>query len=146
MRTLDKGKILTFLLVTVVLSLIQIWALGLILWSSNKPVEVKTLLGDGGVFFFALTLIAISGFTLADKVGSMKKGTADLNITGCAVLFCCLPSILLYASVTSQNISQNPPTANPFGDKWPVQIICALLAVAYAFYAEMRTGSLTKVP
>lgn len=146
MRNLDRGKIVTFLLVTVVLSLIQVWALGLILWATNKSVEIKSLLGDGGVFFFALTLVAISGFTLADKAGAMKKGSADLNITGLAILFCSVPSILLYASVTSQNLSQVPPSANPFGEKWPVQVVCALLAVSYAFYAEMRTGSLTKVP
>jgi hypothetical protein len=44
-RQLDVGKIATFLLVTVVLSLTQVWALALILWGTGKPVDIKTLLG-----------------------------------------------------------------------------------------------------
>lgn len=146
MRQLDHGKIITFLLVTVILSLTQVWALALILWATGKPVDLKTLLGDGGVFFFALTLVAVSAFDLADKGGALKKGSMDLNITGIAVVLCSMPSILLYASITSKNLALATPAANPFSDRWPVQVACATIAIAYSFYAEMRTGSLTKVP
>src|SRR5690606_21398477 len=102
------------------------------------------LLADGGLLFFSLTLVSVSLFSLLDH-SQIKKGTAAFNISLVVFLLCPLPSAAFYAAITAQNLDSPAPNPSPFGPEWPTQLVFASIAIAYAFYAEMSTGTLTRV-
>ncbi len=135
----SPGKLITFVLATILGGLLQLWVLWLILASVSQPPSYGDLLGDGGLFFFATSLFATSLLTLVDQY-SLRPGSADFNITLVSVLSVIVPAVAVYASVLTSNLG-NP---SPFSGHVASQLSCASAAFAYAGYVAVRTGQLHK--
>lgn len=135
---LCPGKLLTFLFVTVIIGLLQVWALWLILvFGLGKPVEVGELLGDGGLFFFS-TSVTVTSFLVLINRYSLRAGKVDLNVTLYLAGSTAFSAVAVYTSVMSASFG----TANPFKEQLMPQLACAGAALIYAFYVAVRTGQL----
>lgn len=129
------GRIVSFGLIAIGGSLLQIWILLLALSAINRPVTSGVIFGQGGLFFFATSMVFTSLAALLAS-GPVRFGTADFNIT----LLIVGPITLLVAVVYSSVLSGPMGTdANPFEAHRSAQLACAFAAVAYAFFVAQKT-------
>lgn len=145
-RGVSVGKILTFLGMTIVGSLLQLWLLALVLLVVTRAApSLSILLGKGGLFFFATSLVASSVLNLADK-HPLSSGTADFNMTMFVGALAALGAVATYTSVLTQAQVASPQLQAPFSDpEWIwAQIGCATAALMYALYVAVRTGRFLK--
>ena len=134
-KTFSPGKLFLFILSNIFGGLLQVWLLYLILKYTGRSHDLNVLLGDGGLFFFAMSLAVNSILVLFSQLPT-KPSSADAISTFLIVFFGIGPSITLYAVVLVNKIG----TASPFQDQIGTQFWCASLALAYSFFVGARTG------
>ncbi|HHC6517486.1 hypothetical protein [Vibrio parahaemolyticus] len=130
------GKLLSFILVTFGIGLLQIWILLIALVLTNKPISVHEILGDGGLYFFS-TVLALSSFiTLTSHKADLSYGSTGFNISLIVLGLVTVIAIVAYVSVLTDKIG----TPSPFSAQIASQIMCVCLASSYAFYVSTVTG------
>jgi len=134
-KTISVGKITLFGLSNIIGALLQVWVLYIALTSLGKEHTLGVLLGDGGLFFFATSLTVSSVLILLAESPS-RLSMVDIIFTLFATLGGLVTAIIVYTAVLTNNLG----TAAPFHDHTGPQISCAVLALAYAFFAAGRTG------
>ncbi len=135
-KSINNGKIVSFILFTFGAGLLQMWILYIALFLDKKNPTLASLLGDGGLYFFSTALAFSSLVTLITHT-SLKFGDRNLNITLFVIPPITLIAIVAYVSVLFANIGT---VASPFSSQILPQITCFLLAAAYAFYVATITG------
>jgi len=80
LRDLNHGRLISFFILVVLLGSLQLWVLMIVLKALDQPIELKRLLGDGGLFFFSTSLAIGSAVTLWDQK-STPFGGEDFLIT-----------------------------------------------------------------
>ncbi|MGP8048983.1 MAG: hypothetical protein ACLPYB_00095 [Desulfobaccales bacterium] len=130
------GRLLSLILITVGGGLLQLWVLVLIIVNTGGKLNIGSLLGDGGLFFFATTLAFHSFLILIDHE-PLRIGSSNLNITLLLVGPVMVTSMVTYASVLSIALGK---IILPFSNHLAPQIICSLCALTYAFYVGTVTS------
>jgi hypothetical protein len=131
----SPGKVALFAFANIAGGLIQVWVLYVALASLGRPHNLEVLLGDGGLFFFSTSLTVNSILVLLSQA-KQKIPPVDITLTGLAIIGGIVSSIVLYIAV----LVGKTPSASPFQDHVISQIVCAGVALAYAFYVGARTG------
>ena len=133
------GRVVSFALLIIFFSLLQLWVLLVVLNAKNIPIESKEVLGGGGLFFFATSLYISSAVNLHD-FQPMKIGGFNFIVT-LIVFGMCIIMVIYYAVVLTD---VGMKAANPFGEKLRMQLGCALVAFLYWFFAGVRSDLFIK--
>lgn len=137
---MQYGRLISFALGILGGGLLQIWVLLLMLNATGQTIQIKEILGNGGLFFFATTLCVGSILSLFD-FRPIIVGNRDFNIS----VICCgvviLVAVTNYAAVLSDG---GFTVTNPFSDNVATQIGCTLIAIVYWYYSGNRTGLFVK--
>lgn len=130
------GRLLAFTVGIIGGSLLQLWILLIVLATNNHAIDIKQILGDGGLFFFSTSLCVASALNLFDYQPT-TVGKLDFNMTLliCGGIF--ILTVVYYTSVLSGSKEQIP---NPFSDYCLLQVGCALTSIGYWFFTGLRTG------
>ena len=94
------GRLISFTIGIIGGGLLQLWALIMVLNANGYPVEISELLGDGGLFFFATSLVVGSSISLFDY-RPIKVGNKDFNITMITLAGILVPVLIYYSTVLS---------------------------------------------
>jgi len=137
---MQLGRFFAFFGGVFVGGLLQLWILVMILLAIGHPVSIAEILGDGGLFFFATSLVVNSWLSLADYE-PMIVGKKDFNITFLCFFGVVIPVIAYYTAILSNG---GLDQIRPFGDFVPLQISCLVGAIAYWIYSGIRTGLFVK--
>jgi hypothetical protein len=73
LRDLNYRRMSIFFILVIILGLLQLWVLIVVLKALHQPIEVKRLLGDGGLFFFSTSLAIGSALTLWDQKSTSRN-------------------------------------------------------------------------
>lgn len=138
-RDLGKGRILQFIFCTLFFGLLQLWIVLVV----GKSPSFGQLFGDGGVFFFATSLLVSSTLSLLDR-GLLRAGSAELTITFVVAAPTFLLAIVTYSAIVSGQFSSATPSLTPFASKAWHQIASGAVATIYAIFTAIRTGQLAK--
>jgi hypothetical protein len=131
----SPAKLALFVFANIAGGLLQVWVLYVALASLGRAHSVAVLLGDGGLFFFS-TSLTVNGILLLLSESINKLSSWDVTITGLAIIGSLVSSIVVYIAV----LVGTGLSASPFRDHVPAQLVCASVALAYAFYVGARTG------
>jgi hypothetical protein len=138
LKDLNYSRILIFFILVIVLGLLQLWVLIAVLKALEQPIEVKRLLGDGGLFFFSTSLAIGSALTLWDQKSTNKN---DEELLLWTIIF---PGSIFFLTVawTVAIMAKDGLTAQyPFqkSDSIILQIACTLAAITYWFITGLAT-------
>ncbi len=138
---MQYGRFLSFLFILIAFGPIQLWILLLVLNTTSRgTITIGTILGDGGLFFYATTVAVGSAISLFDKK-QFKIGSSDFNVT----LICCIAPLIViviyYSSILTQTGLSTP---RPFNACIFQQLGCTLMALIYWLYVGTRTGLFVK--
>ncbi|MCK4785069.1 MAG: hypothetical protein KAV87_15060 [Desulfobacteraceae bacterium] len=133
------GRVVTFALIIIFFSLLQLWVLLVFLNRKDIPIQLKEVLGGGGLFFFATSLCVSSAVSLHD-FRPMKIGGFNLIVT---LIVCAMVLwMVIHYAVALTDVGMT--AANPFGENVQMQIGCALAAFLYWFFAGSRSNLFIK--
>ena len=135
MTNFSPSKLVMFAFANIAGGLIQVWVLYLALASLERPHDIAVLLGDGGLFFFSSSL-TVNGLLVLLSESKDKPSPVDITITGIAILGSLVASIVVYIAV----LVGGTDAAAPFRNHILPQVVCASVALSYAFYVGARTG------
>lgn len=121
--------------------LLQLWSAVLILLNAKKDINIRELLGDGGLFFFATSVVASGGLLLIER---KRLGTPEILFSLVAMLTVAAPCLLLYGAVSAGQVGNSKAVPFPFSNLMPAQIGLAVWALAYAMFAAARTKQFSK--
>jgi hypothetical protein len=137
---MKPGRVFAFAGFVVGGGLLQLWVLVAILQVTRSELKLATLLGDGGLFFFATSTAVASAITLFDNKG-IQVGKVDFNVTWVVCGGILFVTVVYYAAVLSEVGVSDP---KPFAKYIPLQLGCATMAIVYWFYTGVRVGLFTK--
>ncbi len=140
---LGYNRLLTFVLATVLGGLLQLWIVVLIVTIvKGQAIDIGKLLGDGGLLFFATSVLVASILLLMEK-GDLRRRAADRNVLLLSVIIF-VTAVVVYASVVPDHLVTSQPQPAPFAKLvWP-QLLCSVGALALAFFVGVRTGQFKK--
>lgn len=138
----DYGRLATFLFAVIFGGLLQLWVLVAILNANGVTVSFESLLADGGLFFFATSLVAGSSITLLDEHG-VHVGSIDLLVTLLVGSVLMLVGVVTYTTVMA---SAAPGTPSLFQNYIGQQLLCTGVALSYWVYTGKRTGLFVSKP
>lgn len=131
------NRVVSFLVLVVVGGLSQLFLVAFLRALSGEATDLAVLLKDGGLYFFATSLLASSFFSLADK-GEMSTGSPDFVITILIVPIVALMSVSAYSQGFERSLP--PPVGSASPHLVATQLCCATGSVIYAIYAAYSTG------
>ena len=133
------GRVVSFALLIIFFSLLQLWVLLAVLHGKGIPIELKEVLGRGGLFFFATSLFISSAVSLYD-FRHLKIGSFNFIVT---LIVCAMGLwMVIYYAVVLTDVGMT--AANPFGGKLRMQIGSALVAFLYWFFAGVNSNLFIK--
>ena len=134
------ARVISFVVLTIIGSLLQIWVVCLILAMRGNPsIEFAKLFADGNLFFFATSLVYGSWFSLFSSPRGYAAQAASFAITLLCVGIVTLLSLVAYSTSAYEAIRGNP-LPFPAENYLAAQIVCAIISVVYAFYVCVVTG------
>jgi hypothetical protein len=137
LRDLNHGRLISFFILVVLLGSLQLWVLIIVLKALDQPIELKRLLGDGGLFFFSTSLAIGSAVTLWDQK-STPFGGEDFLIT------LLLPGGIFFLTTTwtvAIMAKDGLKVQYPFDREESIllQLSCTFAAICYWFYTGIAT-------
>jgi hypothetical protein len=138
LRDLNYRRLLIFFILVIVLGLLQLWVLLVVLKALDQPVELKRLIGDGGLFFFSTSLAIGSAITLWDQKSTNKHDDELILLT------IILPGGIFFLTIawtvaimTKDGLSVQYPFQRT--DSIFLQLACTLAAITYWFVTGLAT-------
>ncbi|MCH7575693.1 MAG: hypothetical protein IIA59_11280 [Candidatus Marinimicrobia bacterium] len=120
--------------------LLQIWVLLMVLQANGHPAHIEEILGGGGLFFFATSIVVGSALSLFDY-SPPKIGSLDFNMSAICCGVVLLVTVVYYTEVLSGGGVAEP---NPFSKHVVQQLFCTSVALWYWYYSGRRTGLFVK--
>jgi hypothetical protein len=135
------NKVLIFVLCAVLGGLLQVWLTMLFLAQSGSIMKMAKMFEDGSLFFFSMSLLFGSVYTLFDKPNVPKMGAPTI-LTFLMFFFVAVPAISSY-SIDMYNMVTEEKHKVPDHYYFLTQIICASLSTLYAVYIVHHTEGLS---
>ena len=108
----------------------------------GHAIDIGKLLGDGGLLFFATSVLVASIVLLMQK-GNLRRRADDRNVLLMSLIIF-VSAIVVYASVVPDQLVAVKPQAAPFANLvWP-QLAISVGALVLAFFVGVRTGQFKK--